>query len=184
MKKLHLGCGKRFLPDHIHIDYSDYPHIDYKLPVYPLSFIEDDSIDEIYSSHTLEYFDFNQVGNVLKDWYRCLKANGILRLSVPDFNKLLRVYANKDDDIESIIGPLFGRWDTGDNNIIYHKTVYNRKKIISVLSDVGFTNITEWDPITHFGIGKGSFDDYSKAFYPHMDFAKGFPISLNILATK
>jgi predicted SAM-dependent methyltransferase len=28
--KLHLGCGKRYIPGFIHIDLADYPHIDYK----------------------------------------------------------------------------------------------------------------------------------------------------------
>ena len=56
--KLHLGCGKRYLDGFKHVDYSDFPHIDYIKPIYPLDFIKDRSVDEIYCSHALEYFDF------------------------------------------------------------------------------------------------------------------------------
>ena len=54
--KLHLGCGWRnFGPDWVHIDGGDYEHLDYnditKLP------FDDGTVDLIYTSHVLEYFD-------------------------------------------------------------------------------------------------------------------------------
>jgi|GEM_PF-3399702 len=35
--QLHLGCGKRYIPGFIHVDLSDYPHIDYKHNIKDLS---------------------------------------------------------------------------------------------------------------------------------------------------
>ena len=26
--KLHLGCGKRYIPGYVHVDAVDYPHVD------------------------------------------------------------------------------------------------------------------------------------------------------------
>ena len=71
--RLNLGCGKRYIPGFIHIDLDDFPHIDYKSDVSDLSMFGDNSVDLIYSSHTLEYFDRVDVLNVLKEWRRVLK---------------------------------------------------------------------------------------------------------------
>ena len=181
MLRLHLGCGKRYLKGYKHIDYSSYAHIDYKRPIYPLPFIEEASVDEIYCSHALEYFDFMEVIKVLSEWKRCLSKGGILRLSVPDFDQLIKVYIENKHNIDSIIGPIFGRWEVEENKFIYHRTVYTRQKLLETLRKVGFSEISEWDPLKFHGSNSESFDDYSKAYFPHMDFKKGFPISLNII---
>ena len=56
MIRLHLGCGWRnFGDDWVHIDGGDYEHLNHnditKLPY------EDETVDLIYASHVLEYFD-------------------------------------------------------------------------------------------------------------------------------
>ncbi len=182
--KLHLGCGKKFLEGYKHIDYSKYNHIDWNQSIYPLPFIEDNSVEEIYSSHSLEYFDFFEVENVLEEWGRCLIPNGKLRLSVPDFNKLLYVYEKTKFNIDRIIGPLFGRWKINENDYIYHKTVFTKQKLEEILINSKYKNIKEWNPLEYFGSEGDSYDDFSKAYFPHMDFKKGIPISLNIIAEK
>ena len=149
-----------------------------------MPFIANNSVDEIYSSHALEYFDFNQVEEVLFEWKRCLKLGGLLRLSVPDFDKLIKVYQYEKLDIEKIIGPLFGRWKINDKDYIYHRTVFTKNKLMNTLKSCGFNNIELWDPLTYFGSGEDCFDDYSKAYYPHMDFTNGFSISVNLVAKK
>ena len=61
--KLHLGCGKRYLEGYIHVDIAEFEHIDYQLPIDDLSTFKDNTIEEIYASHVLEYFDRNDVIN-------------------------------------------------------------------------------------------------------------------------
>ena len=51
VKKLHLGCGERYLSGYIHVDINKLDHIDIVTSVDNLDMFEDDSIDEIYSSH-------------------------------------------------------------------------------------------------------------------------------------
>ena len=70
--KLHLGCGERYLEGYTHIDLADFEHIDYKMPVDNLSIFENNSIDEIYASHVVEYFDRDEVKLLLKEWNRVL----------------------------------------------------------------------------------------------------------------
>ena len=75
--KLHLGSGSRYLEGYVHIDIADYEHIDIRTSIDKLNTIDDDTVNEIYASHVLEYFDRNEVEFVLKEWMRVLKKNGI-----------------------------------------------------------------------------------------------------------
>ena len=73
MLQLHLGCSKRFIPGFVHIDLADFPHIDYRHDIATLPMFEDGSVDLIYSSHTIEYFDRVEVIAVIEEWCRVLK---------------------------------------------------------------------------------------------------------------
>ena len=182
--KLHLGCGKKYLKGYVHIDLADYPHIDYKSRIDKLPMIDNESVDLIYVSHALEYFDQYEVKDVLSEWYRKLKHGGILRLAVPDFQKLITVY-KETNDLLKIIGPLYGRWKVpGSNLILYHKIVYDEKLLINVLKSVGFTEVRNWSWREVFIGENKDFDDYSQAYFPHMDKENGLLISLNIEAIK
>ena len=179
--KLHLGCGKRFFKGYVHVDIQDYDHVDYKTNVDNLSIFEDDTASLIYASHVLEYFDFFEAKRVLKEWRRVLKPGGTLRISVPDFDSLLKVYSMTNRNIEKIIGPLFGRISSEKvfDQYIYHKTVYNFSKIKDLLSQSGFINVRKYD---WRQTETKDYDDHSKAYFPHMDKDKGIQISLNIEA--
>ena len=57
MIKINMGCGWRnFGQDWIHIDGGDYTHLDYT-SIIDLRQFEDDSVDLVYASHVVEYFD-------------------------------------------------------------------------------------------------------------------------------
>ena len=43
--KLHLGCGKKYLPEYIHIDKDTEEHIDYSVNINDLSMFSDSSVD-------------------------------------------------------------------------------------------------------------------------------------------
>ena len=180
--KLHLGCGKRYLEGYIHIDIADFEHIDHKIPVHNLSIFEDGSISEIYASHVIEYFDRDEVLNLLAEWKRVLKDGGLLRIAVPNFQELINVY-KMSGNLDSIIGPLYGKWEIGESNSIYHKTVYDFKSLSNTLSNVGFKNINKWDWRTVFNENL-EFDDHSQAYFPHMDKNNGIHVSLNIECRK
>lgn len=178
---LHLGCGKRFIPGFIHIDLADYSHIDYRHNVQDLSFLQDNYADLIYASHVIEYFDQIETVEVLKEWRRVLKPEGVLRLAVPDFEALIQVY-QKYKDLSLIIGPLYGRMEVeGQDGLIYHKTVYDFPSLKKILEVCGFSQIQryDWRKTIH-----KDYDDYSQAYIPHMDKENGILISLNIEAIK
>ena len=108
--KLHLGCGKRYIPGFVHVDLVDLNHIDYRHAVDNLPMFQDDSVELIYASHVFEYFDRQEAAlRVLTEWRRVLRTGGILRLAVPDFPALMKVY-ELSGDLNKILGPLYGRW--------------------------------------------------------------------------
>jgi predicted SAM-dependent methyltransferase len=183
MIRLHLGCGKRYIPGFIHIDLADFPHIDYKHDIRHLPMFAENSVDLIYCCHAFEYFDRVEGLEVLGEWYRVLKPGGILRLAVPDFEALVKVYLQYGD-LSLIHGPLYGRMaihtPTGEK-VIYHKTVYDFSSLKEILEKAGFRNVRryDWRKTIH-----KDYDDYSQAYIPHMDKEHGMLISLNVEANK
>jgi predicted SAM-dependent methyltransferase len=182
-KKLHLGCWHRHIPGFTHIDLFDLPHIDHVASIDSLPFINDQSIDLIYCSHALEYFDRQESIDVLSEWYRILLPGGILRIAVPDFEARIKVYSDTKD-LNAILGPLYGRMNGGDiesNSWIYHKTVYDEASLKKILTECGFVDPIRWDwrRTEHSQV-----DDHSQAYFPHMDKQNGLLVSLNIEARR
>jgi len=180
--QLHLGCGKRFIPGFLHIDFANFPHVDLVGNVSNLSFINDNSVDLIYACHVLEYFDIFELKKVLKEWYRVLKKGSILRVSVPDFDKVIEIY-KKYENMELLYGFLYGRYsNSGDQNkTIYHKMIYTHKTLKENLITAGFKSIKtyDWEKTIH-----KNYDDYSQAYIPHMEKNTGLLMSLNVEAYK
>jgi predicted SAM-dependent methyltransferase len=174
--RLHLGCGKRYLPGWVHIDLAEYDHLDYRRSIDDLSNFDDSTVDAIYSSHALEYFDLTQATNVLVEWARVLCDGGTLHLAVPNFNSLVKIYY-ETNDIKKIVGPLFGRMDGSSDALIYHRTVYDETLLQELLHQAGFINIKHYDPINFLNNLDPAFDDHSLAFFPHMDH-NGIQVSL------
>lgn len=180
--KLNLGCGWRFFGDDwIHIDDGNYQHLDYKTDITKLPMFEDGSVDLIYASHVIAYFDRVEIVDVLKEWNRVLKVNGVLRLATPDFEVISELYhKNSDFNVESLVGPLYGKMEM-DNNNIYHKTTYDFTSLSGVLKTCGFNDVVRynWRETEHV-----EYDDHSQAYIPHMDKENGTLISLNVECKK
>ena len=179
MTKINIGCGWRdFGKDWIHIDGGDYPHLDSK-DVTKLDY-NSNSVDLIYASHLLEYFDRDEAMNILKEWIRVLKPNGILRLAVPNFEAMVHLYTEKHIPLEKFLGPLYGKMSMGDE-IIYHKTTYDYYSLKSVVEELGMKDYKwyDWEQTEH-----SEFDDHSQAYLPHMDKENGTLISLNVECIK
>ena len=179
MIKINMGCGWRnFGSDWIHIDGGDYDHLDYNNITHLQNF-DDNSVDLIYASHVLEYFDRQEVINVLKEWQRVLRPGGVLRLAVPDFDSMARLYI-EGTPLDRFLGPLYGKIQMSEKTV-YHKTVYDFDSLNNILVLCNFKNIKkyDWRQTEH-----AMFDDHSQAYIPHMDKENGTLISLNIECEK
>lgn len=181
--KAHLGCWHRFIPGFVHVDLCDMPHIDHKSTINSLPFFKTDSVDLIYCSHALEYFDRDEVRQVLKEWFRVLAPGGLLRIAVPDFQALLNIY-QKTGELDFILGPLYGKMNISTSDgpaVLYHKTTYDETSLRSILIECGYILTERWDwrKTEHAGV-----DDHSQAFFPHMQKDSGMLLSLNMQARK
>ena len=142
--------------------------------------LNDNSVDLIYASHVIEYFDRKEIILILLGWKNKLKPGGTLRLAVPNFEAMSRLYQEGKYSLDSFLGPLYGKMEMGDKTI-YHKTTYDYNSLSSILYDTGLRNVKKWD-ITK--TEHSQHDDHSQAFLPHMDKENGTLISLNIEAIK
>ncbi len=196
MIKLNLGCGWRnFGEDWVHIDGGNYPHV-IGHNITKLDYPEN-SVDLIYNSHVFEYFDREEGFNVLKEWHRVLKPQGILRMAVPDFEAMAKNYLENKFPLTNFLGPLYGRMEMGmkggeTGKIIYHKTTYDFSDLKSMLESVGFNGIKRYDWKTTSP--HNSIDDHSQSYLPNKDFIptkekpfdkeNGYLMSLNVEAIK
>lgn len=195
--KIAVGCGTRFYGEawyhldivpHSHVDLIGYAH---NIP------LPDESVDLVYASHVLEYYDWDEAKNiVLPEWKRILKPGGKLRIAVPDFYTLTTWYLNIHEDernsheLKDIIGPLFGKIGCEKGNI-YHKSTYDLNTLCKMLERCEFKEIGQW----HWpGTEHACVDDHSQAYLPKIsltdsnkkekDLKDGRLISLNIECTK
>jgi|TARA_R110002020_G_scaffold427067_5_gene636415 predicted SAM-dependent methyltransferase len=178
--KINMGCGWRdFGNDWVHIDSGDYKHLD-AFSITDLSQYENNTVDLIYASHVVEYFDRTQIGPLLEEWNRVLKPGGVLRLAVPNFENIAKLYHSGGYSLDYFVGLLYGKMPMG-NETIYHKTVYDFESLSKVVESAGFKHPCEWDwrQTEH-----GHYDDHSQAYLPHMDKDKGTLMSLNLECIK
>lgn len=176
--KLHLGCGRRFIPGFVHIDLSPEKHVDLVGDVSDLPF-NDETVALIYASHVLEHFGRREYRKVLKEWFRVLSVGGVLRLSVPDFAACAALYYEGGlSDLSGLTGLLVGgQRDAND----FHKMVFDEKSLRKDLLEVGFKKVRRWDwrATEHSMV-----DDYSQAYIPHMHKKTGRLMSLNLEGVK
>lgn len=175
--KLHVGCGDVILPGWTNLDIEKLPGVDVVDDITTLTKIPDNSCDIIYASHVLEHVGRNEFENVIRTWNYKLKKNGILRIAVPDFEKII-IWYQKTKQIIDVVGLVSGGQKTKYD---YHKMIYDKKRLTEILLDLGFHDIREWDwkQTDH-----SKFDDYSQCYLPHMDKDNGLLMSLNLEASK
>lgn len=161
INRLYIGCGPSPIhPQHLEIlgDPNDWTFIDLyvKEPHIKnwdgktLDEVPDESVDEIYSSHTLEHFEHAQVPGILRTWHRKLVKGGKLTVNVPNlmwaFRLLQRLEAGS---------PVDGYYNTylGEHGVFsilygsqshegeYHKGAFTPSHLYRVLLAAGFEDI-------------------------------------------
>lgn len=176
--KLHLGCGHINLPGFIHIDIDNIPHLDYRRSIDDLSIFPDNSVELIYASHVLAYFNCEQVPKVLTEWKRVLIPGGTLRVADRDFAQLSAIY-HKYGGLEKLLG-YFYTLEKADGKPTYLTNIYDYQYLSSLLEKAGFVNIRHWNWRDNY---QSNFPDSSQARYlPNPETA--ILISLNLECQK
>ena len=124
-KKLHLGCGDKILDGFINIDLRSLDSRVYINEIDKLEGFEKGSIDLIYACHVLEHFGRHEFKDVLKLWRSLLRPGGILRLSVPNLEKVFKLYLD-GTNFESLLGFIYGGQTYSLN---YHYMGFTKKTL-------------------------------------------------------
>lgn len=95
IKYLNLGCGNRYHPDWINIDIAPQGpgviqhDLSRGIP------LPDASCDVVYHAAVLEHLRRSDAVAYLAECYRVLKPGGIVRVGVPDLEKICQLYLSK-----------------------------------------------------------------------------------------
>lgn len=169
--KLHIGCGKAYLPGFINVDIFSSVKADVYANMSCLPF-EKNSFDLIYASHCAEHCHRHMILATFAHWRDLLKKGGVIRLAVPNFKAAVRWY-NEHGNLDDIMGILHG----GENHPLnFHTVSFDETTLRRDLVRVGFETIRYWDwrETEH-----AQFDDYSQATLP-MDPVTRKPIDKNL----
>ena len=99
---IHLGCGEINSPEFINVDTRFFPHVHHVHDVCELSIFGNEFADLIYASHILEHVSMLKLTQVITEWKRVLKKKGILRIGVPNFETIVKIYEDNNRDINAI----------------------------------------------------------------------------------
>jgi len=172
MRKLNLGSGPNSANGWINYDWGLMPLMgklkitsflvklgildksyDWKWPNLELVDIrrelpdDDNSVDYIYCSHVLEHFELWEQEFILREVYRILKVGGVIRIVVPDLEKLIRKY--RLGKATAFNTAFFGWYKDQGNRIKYrqfireHKWIHDKISLRELLKKVGFKNIDD-----------------------------------------
>jgi len=172
-RRLHIG-GQVRTPGWEVLDANPGPCVDHVGNASDLTSFAENSFDQIYASHVLEHFDYqnDQLVDTLKQWWRVLSPAGALCVSVPDLEVLARLFIDRSllsmQERFLVMRMIFGgHMDKYD----YHLVGLNEEFLTYYLEISGFSNIRR---VTDFGL----FQDTSRTQ------VKGISISLNMIAVK
>ncbi len=140
---LHLGCGTIDHPGFVNVDGYPFPHVHHVRSIADLSPFADGSAGLVYASHCLEHFPRGAVPGVLAEWRRVLRAGGVLRLSVPDFDRLVAIYERHGRDLGTIDQVLMGGQH---NHFDFHQAAFTRRTLAALLEQAGLRDVREWTP--------------------------------------
>lgn len=170
--KLNLGCGSETPDGWINVDYSLGARIA-KLPIisnlikalglFKLEWDKDiylhdlrkpfpwgdETIDMIYSSHTLEHLSKTEGQHFLKESYRVLKRGGVVRIIVPDLESFVKRYIDGDIPADDFLDSLQVGYTADADSFLKatfapfvrfpHKCMYDSKGLQSLMEGVGYS---------------------------------------------
>lgn len=158
--RVHLGAGPVNIQGWVNVDARAYEHTHLVAKNFELVEFADGTISEIYMCHVLEHFSFAEAETLLRNLKRKLCIGGVIRISVPCFDKLIAVYADSKNDLDLIKLAIMGGQDYEFN---FHKSIYNNESLVRLLKTCGYIDIMEWDTKTDFGVDLG---DWSNKSFP------------------
>lgn len=133
-----IGDGKTpNLPGFKIVDLADNPKVDIRCDVSKLTPIKSESVDEIYASNILEHFRHIDTVNVLKEWHRVLKPGGILWVSVPNMDYIVKTCLKYgfSEYVRNLI------WGDQIHPYAFHYVCFTYGSLAKCVMEAGFSDI-------------------------------------------
>lgn len=150
--KLHLGCGGMRWRDFINIDMNQVEAgtpdssrtgcvADVFADMRALG-LPDESVDEIFTSHTIDHFPRWMAIDMFRDWHRMLKPGGLMVIEAADFVRciLWLLHPNREKRISAKNQFYGNQWDRIDFET--HRYVWSARELAGTLRDMGFRKVT------------------------------------------
>ena len=196
-KYLYVGCGAHKLKGFIHADISVYKlskiadpsekKIDIICDITKKIPLPNNSMKLIFSRDTLEHLTWKELINHFIECNRILEDEGLIRMSLPNIDKMIERYQKKDEDLDyaiknsevsTLISPIENHTDLFINRVLYHDHFYlhNIDTMKRALEKCGFEDVRSVNP------GETKIKELEKILYD-AEFDNG-PICFHIEAVK
>lgn len=139
--RVHIGCGTVVLDGWFNVDERWFPHVHHVGGADRLGAIPDGAAEVVYASHVLEHVSHRATQATLEEWARVLAPDGEIFIAVPDFDRIVQRYLERDRRVGEIVGPLMGEQDYEANT---HRAVFNRAALAEALERAGFSAVRDF----------------------------------------
>lgn len=135
--KVNIGAGHIPFEGYVNVDMRDLPGIDVIAMVDALPF-EPGTVDELFSSHTLEHFPQELLRRqLLPYWATLLKPGGTITTIAPDLEAMSADFANGSTSFEDFREVVYGGQEyEGDT----HFTGFTPSSFCDLLTEAGFVD--------------------------------------------
>lgn len=130
--RLNIGAGDTVIDGFTPIDRK------FGTEAYPLNYA-DGSVEEIRCSHMLEHLPFKDLLPALREWYRVLRPGGLIRIAVPDLEKIIELRQKGDPKWRFYL--MGGQTDGND----FHKCVFDEEHLAAYMAEAGFGAPSRWE---------------------------------------
>jgi SAM-dependent methyltransferase len=161
---LHVGCGV-YTPDKLHENFRRPDWREVRLDINPavlpdivasitdMRAVEDESFEALYSSHNLEHLHPHDVPLALSEFYRVLRPEGFLLLTLPDLRQAAEDIARGREEEPVLLtnrGPItpldilygFRPFLAAGNLHMAHNFAFTSATLEKALREAGFADIS------------------------------------------
>lgn len=148
VRKLQIGCGRNLLSGWLN---SDIVRGDIYLDATRKMPFKDNTFDFVFCEHFIEHLSINDGLRFLRECYRILRTRGIIRITTPDLEKLIKLYFGTNDSVKTQeLAKIIYRQQASltpcemFNNYMHkwgHEFIYDKQFLGSILLKSGFTNL-------------------------------------------
>lgn len=143
---IEFGCGETPSKQGFKTcDIRNLPGVDFVCEAWEIDkFIEESSVDEIFSRHFFEHLTFKQGEKLLDTWYKILKPTGAIEMIIPNMTFHLKQWMSRSSEKEfnHAKAGLWG-WQRGDIGDMWdlHKSGYDFESLKTLLIKKKYKNI-------------------------------------------